>query len=294
MVICVSMKMRMNTRTAGSRLATIIHTGKGLFSPRGLMTQPRLSGAVTENPLGTLSFCKAEAVCCYTEGAQWNTEPKVAETAQGQQHLSAAGAMPYLGIGVLNTVIHKHHDEDRDGHPKVPNYPPDLRGQAPCSEASYPMQLPHTSKLTPSCPQRLQSASLHTRPGKKRLFLNLRRKKAMKKVPAISTSDSKAVLGWPRRRSCPDCVAVLLLSGTSVVAAQVTLSLLLSASESLEPEQPWRGCSWKIWGEATKDHGLNWGQAGCGSGRGAWQRPACLPSRSLPHQAKKMTECSLR
>lgn len=64
-VICVSMKIRMNTRTAGSRLATIIHTGKGLFSPRGLMTQPRLSGAVTENPLGTLSFCKAEGVCCY-------------------------------------------------------------------------------------------------------------------------------------------------------------------------------------------------------------------------------------
>lgn len=72
MVICVSMKIRMNTRTAGSRLATIIHTGKGLFSPRGLMTQPRLSGAVTENPLGTLSFCKAEGVCCYTEGTQWN------------------------------------------------------------------------------------------------------------------------------------------------------------------------------------------------------------------------------
>lgn len=55
-VICVSMKMRMKTRMAGSRLATIIHTGKGLFSPRGLMTQPLFSGAVTENPLGTLSF----------------------------------------------------------------------------------------------------------------------------------------------------------------------------------------------------------------------------------------------
>lgn len=60
MVICVSMKMRMKTRMAGSRLATIIHTGKELFSPRGLMTQPRFSGAVTENPLGTLSFCRAE------------------------------------------------------------------------------------------------------------------------------------------------------------------------------------------------------------------------------------------
>lgn len=151
--------------------------------------------------------------------------------------------MPYLGIGVLNTVIHKHHDEDRNGHPEVPDYPPDLRGQVPCSEASYLMQLPHTSKLSPSCPQLLQSVSLHTRPGKNRLFLNLRRKKAMKKVPAISTSDSKAVLGWPRGFSGPDCIAVLLLSGTSMVAAQVILSLLLSVSESLETEQPWRGCS---------------------------------------------------
>lgn len=61
-VICVSMKMRMKTRMAGSRLATIIHTGKGLFSPRGLMTQPLFSGAVTENPLGTLSFCRADTV----------------------------------------------------------------------------------------------------------------------------------------------------------------------------------------------------------------------------------------
>lgn len=69
----------------------------------------------------------------------------------------------------------------------------------------------------------------------------------MKKVPAISTSDSKAVLGWPRGLSCPGCPAVLLLSGPSVVAAQVILLLLLSASESLETEQPWRGCSWKIW-----------------------------------------------
>ena len=60
MVICVSMKIRMKTKMACSRLATIIHTGKELCSPRGLMTQPRFSGAVTENPLGTLSFCGAE------------------------------------------------------------------------------------------------------------------------------------------------------------------------------------------------------------------------------------------
>lgn len=60
-MICVSMKIRMKTRIAGSRLATIIHTGKELFSPRGLMTQPRFSGAVTETPLGTLSFWRAES-----------------------------------------------------------------------------------------------------------------------------------------------------------------------------------------------------------------------------------------
>lgn len=56
-VICVSMKMRMKTRTAGSTLATIIHTGKASLLPRGLITQPRLSGDVTEKPLGTDSFC---------------------------------------------------------------------------------------------------------------------------------------------------------------------------------------------------------------------------------------------
>lgn len=81
----------------------------------------------------------------------------------------------------------------------------------------------------------------------------------MKKVPAISTSDSKAVLGWPRGLSCPDWPAALLLSGTRVVTAQVILSLLLSASVLLETEQPWSGCSWKIWGGVTKEHGLNWG-----------------------------------
>lgn len=72
MVICVSMKMRMKTRTAGSRLATIIHTGKALFLPRGLMTQPLFSGAVTENPVGTLSFCRAEVGA----GEPWRESPE--------------------------------------------------------------------------------------------------------------------------------------------------------------------------------------------------------------------------
>lgn len=122
------------------------------------------------------------------------------------------------------------------------------------------LAIPQYFQASLSCLQLLQPANPHTRPGKNRLFLNLRRKKAMKKVPAISTSDSKAVLGWPRGFSCPDCPEVLLLSGTSMVVAQVILVLLLSVSESLEPEQPWRGCSWKIW----KSHIGPWAELGPG------------------------------
>lgn len=69
------MKMRMKTKMAGSRLATIIHTGKELFSPRGLMTQPRFSGAVTENPLGTLSFCRIEVGLGV--GEPWRESPEL-------------------------------------------------------------------------------------------------------------------------------------------------------------------------------------------------------------------------
>lgn len=99
--------------------------------------------------------------------------------------------------------------------------------------------------LTPSWP-----LSPRTRPGKNRLFLNLRRKKAMKKVPAMSTSDSRAVLGWPRGFPCPDCPAKLLLPGPSVGLAPAHVMFSPpSTSELLEAEQPCRGCSWKIWGE---------------------------------------------
>lgn len=59
-VICVSMKMRMKTSTAGSALATIIHTGKPSLLPRGLITQPRWLGEVTEKPLGTDSFWRGK------------------------------------------------------------------------------------------------------------------------------------------------------------------------------------------------------------------------------------------
>lgn len=114
----------------------------------------------------------------------------------------------------------------------------------------------------------------------------------MKKVPAISTSDSKAVLGWPRGLSCPDCPDVLLLSDTSVVAAHVILLLMLSASESLETEQPWRGCSWKIWKGVTQDHGLSWGQVGCWRARGGvWWRPACLLEACLTRLRKRLSTC---
>lgn len=75
----------------------------------------------------------------------------------------------------------------------------------------------------------------------------------MKKVPAMSTRDSRAVLGWPRGLPCPDGPAELPFPGPSVAPApaHVVLSPLSaspppSASELLDTEQPWRGCSWKI------------------------------------------------
>ena len=55
-VIWVSMKMRMKTRRAGRRLPNIIQMGNCPLEPSGFTTQPRLSGLVTENPLGTLNF----------------------------------------------------------------------------------------------------------------------------------------------------------------------------------------------------------------------------------------------
>jgi len=54
------MKMRMKTRMAGTIEAPIIQAGKGCLSPKGLMSQPLLSGEVTEKPDGTLSFYKEE------------------------------------------------------------------------------------------------------------------------------------------------------------------------------------------------------------------------------------------
>lgn len=58
-VICVSMKIRMRTRSAGTAAATIIQGGKGRALPRGGMNHVRLLGEVTESPVGTVSFCMA-------------------------------------------------------------------------------------------------------------------------------------------------------------------------------------------------------------------------------------------
>ena len=58
-VICVSMKIRMRTRSAGTAAATIIQGGKGRALPRGGMNHVRLLGEVTESPVGTVSFCTA-------------------------------------------------------------------------------------------------------------------------------------------------------------------------------------------------------------------------------------------
>jgi len=56
-VIWDSRKMRMKTNIAGTTEANIIHTGKGLCSPIGLIIQPRILGLDTWRPLGTTSFC---------------------------------------------------------------------------------------------------------------------------------------------------------------------------------------------------------------------------------------------
>lgn len=55
-VICVSRKMRMKTRRAGTTEANIIQMGKVLSFPMGLINQPRADELVTSSPLGTFSF----------------------------------------------------------------------------------------------------------------------------------------------------------------------------------------------------------------------------------------------
>lgn len=55
-VICVSRKMRMKTKRAGTTEANIIQMGKLLSFPMGLINQPRADELVTSSPLGTFSF----------------------------------------------------------------------------------------------------------------------------------------------------------------------------------------------------------------------------------------------
>lgn len=104
----------------------------------------------------------------------------------------------------------------------------------------------------------------------------------MKKVPAMSTSDSRAVLGWPRGLSCPEGWAELPFPGPSVALAPVHVVLSpLSTSELLETEQPWRGCSWKIWGEDKGLHQQDF-RAQLYTEQDKWGGVASLPSRSFP------------
>lgn len=65
----------------------------------------------------------------------------------------------------------------------------------PCQETA-----PASPHFPQCCPQVQWVADgamppILTLPGRKALFLNLRRKKARKKVPAMRTRDSSAVLG---------------------------------------------------------------------------------------------------
>lgn len=155
-------------------------------------------------PRGAQGRANAEGVLQKRPGVRtgkrqlWGWDGREDLEPGARRHLPAGPcARAHLGIGILNAVIHQHHDEDRDGHPKVPNHPPHLwassvlRGPPPRS--SPDSVTPSGAPLLPPCS--LWHFSPHTRPGKNRLFLNLRRKKAIKKVPAMSTSDSRAVLG---------------------------------------------------------------------------------------------------
>lgn len=57
-----------------------------------------------------------------------------------------------------------------------------------------------------------------TLPPRKRLFLNLRRKKAMRKVPSMRMRDSRAVLGWFRGPGGPSVGGRALLFSSKPVS----------------------------------------------------------------------------
>lgn len=104
----------------------------------------------------------------------------------------------------------------------------------------------------------------------------------MKKVPAMSTSDSRAVLGWPRGLPCPEGWVELPFPGPREAPAPVHVVLSPpSTSELLETEQPWRGCSWKIWREDKGLHQQDFRAQLCAE-QDKWGGMASLPSKSFP------------
>lgn len=75
-----------------------------------------------------------------------------------------------LHVGVLDAVVHQHHHQDGNGHPKVPNEPPDLgkeqRQPSPSPTAWPPPDQPCPPKLgSPQgpmqCPRRCPACPTH-------------------------------------------------------------------------------------------------------------------------------------
>lgn len=109
------MKIRMKTSSAGKQQANIIQMGNLPSEPRGLMSQPRLLGLVTEKPLGTLSFC--------TENDRAGEDDSEDE---GQTCARWGSESLYLNEGVAEVVSHQDHDEDCNRNAKISNNPPQL------------------------------------------------------------------------------------------------------------------------------------------------------------------------
>lgn len=109
-VIWVSMKMRIKTSRAGKQQANIIQMGNSVSKPRGLMIQPLLSGLVTENPLGTLSFWAKDIRRRSAAGAFEITDTRGIRSTKA-----------HLCVRVFQAIIHQNHDEDCNGYSEVSN-----------------------------------------------------------------------------------------------------------------------------------------------------------------------------
>lgn len=110
------MKIRMKTSSAGKQQANIIQIGNLPSEPRGLMSQPRLVGLVTDKPLGTLSFC--------TENDHARDDH--AEDEGGALLEAGGGLGLYLNERVAEVVSHQDRDEDCNRNAKISNNPPQL------------------------------------------------------------------------------------------------------------------------------------------------------------------------